>query len=52
VAGGWLCIQLSPYLGIDGDAEAEIFFAELQGLFAGVANGFVVVGWGCVFEGV
>ena len=29
-----------PDFGIDGDAEAKVFFAEVECLFAGVADGF------------
>ena len=28
-----------PEVWVDWDAEAEVFFAELEGLFAGVADG-------------
>ncbi len=37
------CCQIS---GSTGSAEAEVFFAEMEGLFAGVADGFARVG-GC-----
>ena len=39
-----------PDVGIDGDAEAEVFFAELEGLFAGVADGLGGVGGGGAVE--
>ena len=39
-----------PDFGVDWDAEAEVFFAELEGLFAGVADRFGGVGGGGVVE--
>jgi hypothetical protein len=30
-------VELVPDFGVYGDAEAEVFFAELEGLFAWVA---------------
>ena len=39
-----------PDFGVDWDAQAEVFFAELEGLFAGVADGFGGVGWGGLVE--
>ena len=39
-----------PKVGVDGDAEAEILFAELEGLFAGVADGLGGVGGGGAVE--
>ena len=39
-----------PDFGVDWDAEAEVFFAELEGLFAGVADGFGGVGGRGVVE--
>ena len=32
-------VELVPDVFVYGNAEAEIFFAETQGLFAGVAEG-------------
>ena len=39
-----------PEVGVDWDAQAEVFFAELEGLFAGVADGFGGVGGGGAVE--
>jgi hypothetical protein len=41
-----------PYFGIDRDAETHVFFTELQGLFARVADGVAGIGWRCLLERV
>ena len=50
---GWLgrgARDAAPDVGVDGDAEAEVFFAELEGLLAGIADGFGGVNWGGLLE--
>jgi len=39
----WGTGYLLPDFWVYGDAEAEVFFAEVEGLFAGVADGFAGV---------
>jgi len=39
-----------PDVLVDGDSKAEIFVAEAEGLFAGVAWGLGGVGGGCSVE--
>ncbi len=56
-AGGWLggggwAGDGVPDVGVNGDAEAEVFFAELEGLLPGIADGFGGVDGGGLLEGV
>jgi len=45
-------VDLSPDFRIDGDAEAEVFFPELESLLAGVADRFFGIDGRGFVEGV
>ena len=47
-AGG----EVVPEVGVYGDAEAKVFLAKVEGLFAGIADGLGGVGGGGLVEGV